>query len=57
MSAGDRIINVRLPKNISRATQVGAWFSDILKRLFDIVVSSIVLLFFAPFYLIIAIRD
>jgi len=55
MSAGDRIINVRLPKNESRATQVGAWVGDNLKRLFDIVVSSIVLLFFAPFFLIIAI--
>ena len=54
MSAGDQISNVRLPKNISRSTQIGDWFGDFLKRLFDIVVSSIVLLLFSPFYIAIA---
>ena len=55
MGAGDRIINIRLPKLISRFTQMKVWFSDLLKRLFDIVVSFFVLLLFAPFYLLIAI--
>lgn len=43
-----------LTKPISRTTQINQWLSDVLKRIFDIVVSFFVLIFFAPFYIIIA---
>lgn len=56
MSAGDHIINIRLPKQMSRSTQIKVWLGDLFKRLFDIVVSLIVLVLFLPFYLLIAIN-
>jgi lipopolysaccharide/colanic/teichoic acid biosynthesis glycosyltransferase len=55
MSAGDQILDIRLSKQISRSDKIKAWLSDIFKRVFDIVVSSILLLLSAPFFVIIAI--
>ena len=54
MSAGDQILNIKLSKPISRLAKLNAGFSDIMKRLFDIVVSIVVLLLSSPFFVLIA---
>lgn len=54
MSAGDQILNVRVPKQLSRSAQIRSWLNDLFKRIFDIAVSSLVLVLFSPFYLLIA---
>lgn len=55
MSAGDQILNIKLSKPISRLAKINAGLNDIIKRLFDIVISAIVLLLSAPFFVLIAI--
>lgn len=55
MSAGDKFMDVKLTNNISKSNQLGVWFNDFIKRLFDIVVSSIVLLLVSPLFVLIAI--
>ena len=55
MSAGDQILNIRLSSQISRSVKIKVLFSDFIKRAFDVFVSSIVLVLFAPFYALIAI--
>jgi lipopolysaccharide/colanic/teichoic acid biosynthesis glycosyltransferase len=54
MSAGDQVISAKLSKPESRLAKINAGFNDVIKRLFDIVVSSVVLLFSSPFFLLIS---
>ncbi len=55
MSAGDQILNIRLSTQISRSVKIKVLISDYMKRVFDIILSSTVLVLFAPFYMLIAI--
>jgi lipopolysaccharide/colanic/teichoic acid biosynthesis glycosyltransferase len=55
MSAGDQAIKANLSKPVSRLAKINAGFNDAIKRLFDILVSTFVLIFSSPFFLIIAI--
>jgi len=55
MAAGDQILNIKLSKPVSRIAKINAGFSDIVKRLFDIVFSIVVLLLSSPFFVLIAI--
>ena len=55
MSAGDQIINSNISKPLTRLARFNAGFNDVVKRLFDILTSSVVLLFSSPFFLLIAI--
>jgi lipopolysaccharide/colanic/teichoic acid biosynthesis glycosyltransferase len=55
MSAGDQVIKANLAKPVTRLAKLNARFNDAVKRLFDIVVSTLVLLFSSPFFLLIAI--
>jgi lipopolysaccharide/colanic/teichoic acid biosynthesis glycosyltransferase len=55
MSAGDQIINVKISKPISRIAKINAGFNDVLKRIFDIIVSSVVLLLSSPLFALIGI--
>jgi len=55
MSAGDQFMDIKISNNISRSNQVGIWFNDFFKRLFDIVVSSLILLLTSPLFIIIAV--
>jgi lipopolysaccharide/colanic/teichoic acid biosynthesis glycosyltransferase len=55
MSAGDQILKVKLTKPTSRIAKLNSVFNDFIKRFFDIVVSSLVLIFTSPFFIMIAI--
>jgi lipopolysaccharide/colanic/teichoic acid biosynthesis glycosyltransferase len=55
MSAGDQIINIKISKPISRITKINAGFNDVVKRLFDMIVSSVVLLLSSPVFILIAV--
>jgi lipopolysaccharide/colanic/teichoic acid biosynthesis glycosyltransferase len=55
MSAGDQFMDIKLSSNVSRSNQIGVWFNDFFKRVFDIVVSGLILLLTFPLFIIIAI--
>ena len=55
MSAGDQIISAKLSKPVSRLAKLSMGFNDLVKRIFDIVVSSIILLISSPLFVLIAI--
>jgi lipopolysaccharide/colanic/teichoic acid biosynthesis glycosyltransferase len=55
MSAGDQVIKANLAKPVTRLAKLNARFNDAVKRVFDILVSTFVLLFSSPFFLLIAI--
>ncbi len=54
MSAGDQILKANLAKPSSRIARLSAQLNDLIKRLFDIVISCIVIVFSAPFFVLIA---
>ena len=53
MSAGDQILKIQLTKPISRSAKIYIGFSDVLKRGFDIVISTLALIFLAPLFVLI----
>ncbi len=55
MSAGDQILKINLGKTQSKSSQIINSINDIIKRLFDLIISAIVLVVFSPFFLLIAI--
>ena len=55
MVTEDPIFNIQQPTKLSLSIQIKVWLSDLFKRLFDILGSFLVLVLFAPLYLLIAI--
>ena len=55
MSAGDQALNINLKKPVSRAAMINARFNEFVKRLFDITVSCLVLVFSLPLFVLLAI--
>jgi lipopolysaccharide/colanic/teichoic acid biosynthesis glycosyltransferase len=55
MSAGDQVLKINIGRQEPRFARVNSVFNDIVKRLFDIIVSIIVLLLSVPLFLLIAI--
>lgn len=55
MSAGDQFMDIKIAKKVSRSNRIGLWFNDFFKRLFDIIISSIVLVLTSPLFLLIGI--
>jgi lipopolysaccharide/colanic/teichoic acid biosynthesis glycosyltransferase len=55
MSAGDQVMNVKLSKPASRLEKLSSGFNDFTKRVFDIIVSSTILLFSSPLFILIAV--
>ena len=55
MSSGDQILNLKLSKPASWSARLNTAFNDVIKRLFDIVVSIVVLIFSIPLFALIAI--
>lgn len=54
MAAGDQIAQIKLNKTETKTSRISHYINDLAKRLFDIIVSFIVLVLFSPFYLLIA---
>lgn len=55
MSAGDQILKINLRKPESKFARINSGINEIVKRLFDIIISIIVLIVSAPLFLLIAI--